>query len=115
MLSPVKHVPKTYFVRLRDPYDPSYEIVFNQGLVIDGGEACLPAELSPDPHDPHACTLVIHEGKFHQVKRMFEAVENKVVYLRRVQIGGLPLDPDLPLGACLEIMHKDVEKILLRK
>lgn len=114
MLSPVKHVPKTYYVRLASKYDPNCEIVFARGVTIDGGEKCRPAEVRPDPDDPFACTLVIHEGKFHQVKRMFEAVENKVVYLRRVQIGGLVLDPKLALGECLEIMHKDVEKILGR-
>ncbi len=114
MLSPVKHVPKTYFVRLEQPYDPDYEIVFEKGITIDGGERCLPAQLTPDKDDPFACTLVIHEGKFHQVKRMFAVVENKVVYLRRIRIGGLDLDPKLPLGACLEIMHKDVEKIISR-
>ncbi|SDA20244.1 16S rRNA pseudouridine516 synthase [Ruminococcus sp. YE71] len=112
MLAPSKHVPKTYFVRLRDPYDPSYEIVFTKGVTIDGGELCLPAELTPDDSDPFACTLIIREGKFHQVKRMFESVGNKVVYLKRVRIGGLDLDPELPLGSCLEIMHKDVEKII---
>ena len=114
MLSPSKHVPKTYFVRLEKKYDPECEIVFAEGVTIDGGERCLPAEVRPDPEDPFACTLVIHEGRFHQVKRMFEAVENKVVYLKRTQIGGLPLDPNLGLGECLEIMHKDVEKILGR-
>ena len=112
MLSPAKHVPKTYYVRLEQPYDPKYEIVFKEGVTIDGGERCRPADVLPDENDPFGCTLVIHEGKFHQVKRMFKAVENKVVYLRRIQLGGLPLDPKLPLGECLEIMHKDVEKII---
>lgn len=43
---------------------------------------------------------------------MFEKLGNKVVFLKRIKIGELPLDPDLPLGSCLEIMHKDVEKII---
>ena len=43
---------------------------------------------------------------------MFEKLGNKVVFLKRIKIGELPLDPDLPLGSCLEIMHKDVENLL---
>lgn len=112
MLSPSKHVPKTYYVRLEQPYSSGYEALFAEGMTIDGGEKCLPAELCPDPADDHSCTLVLHEGKFHQVKRMFAAAGNKVVYLKRIRIGELDLDRDLALGGCLEIMHKDVEKLL---
>ena len=114
MLSPAKHVPKTYFVRLEKPYEEEYAKIFAGGITIDGGEKCLPAEASPDPEDAFACTLVLHEGKFHQVKRMFSAVGNHVIYLKRIRIGDLDLDPKLPLGACLEIMHKNVEKLLYR-
>ena len=46
---------------------------------------------------------------------MFEKLGNKVVFLKRIKIGELPLDPDLPLGSCLEIMHKDVERLLTAK
>ena len=114
MLSPAKHVPKTYCVRLETPFLPEYVPLFASGMTIDGGEKCLPAELSPDPRDPLACTLILHEGKFHQVKRMFASAGNHVCYLKRLRIGGLLLDPKLPLGGCLEIMHKDVEKLLLQ-
>lgn len=112
MLSPSKHVPKTYYVRLEQPCRREYEQLFSQGMTIDGGEVCLPAELSPDPDDVYACTLILHEGKFHQVKRMFAAAGNKVTYLKRIRIGGLALDPKIEPGGCLEIMHKDVEKLL---
>ena len=101
MLAPGKHVPKKYFVRLEKEYN-------------ENDEKCLPAEAGPDPGDPFACTLILHEGKFHQVKRMFEAVGNRVIFLRRISIGNLGLDPNLGLGECLEIMHKDVEKLLCR-
>ena len=114
MLSPVKHVPKTYFVRLEKPFREEYIPLFASGMTIDGGEVCLPAELTPDPEDPFACTLILHEGKFHQVKRMFAAAENHVCYLKRIRIGDLVLDPKLPLGGCLEIMHKDIKKLLLQ-
>lgn len=112
MLAPGKHVPKTYFVRLEKEYNEKYAHIFAEGITIDGGEKCLPAEAEADPSDPFACTLVLHEGKFHQVKRMFEAVGNRVVFLKRIRIGNLALSADLGLGECLEIMHKDVEKLL---
>ena len=110
MLSPRSHVPKTYFVRLERPWELSYKDEFERGMTIDGGEKCLPAEFSPLENE-NECELVLHEGKFHQVKRMFEALGNKVVYLKRTRIGSLPLDEKLPLGGVLEIMHKDVERL----
>ncbi|MBR4554633.1 MAG: rRNA pseudouridine synthase [Ruminococcus sp.] len=113
MLSPRSHVPKTYFVKCEKPVSPDTAERFSQGIVIDGGEKCLPAELIQGKND-HECELVLHEGKYHQVKRMFEAVGNKVVYLKRVRIGGVSLSPELPLGGCLEMLHKDVEKLLSR-
>ena len=113
MLSPVSHVPKEYFVRLEKPLDPSLVSLFAEGMEIDGGEKCLPAELSLTEND-RECYLVLHEGKYHQVKRMFACTGNKVIFLKRIRIGKLALDPDLPSGACLEILHKDVDKLLAR-
>ena len=110
MLSPKSHVPKTYFVRLERPWELSYKEEFEKGMEIDGGEKCLPAQFIPK-QEANECELILHEGKFHQVKRMFEALGNKVVYLKRIKIGALPLDEKLPLGGVLEIMHKDVERL----
>lgn len=112
MLAPKSHVPKKYFAVLEKPWEQSYAQQFRQGITIDGNEHCLPAEFSGDENNPNQCTLVLHEGKFHQVKRMFQALDNKVVYLKRISIGNLILDPDLPLGECKEILHKNVEKLL---
>ena len=112
MLSPKSHVPKTYFVRLRDPWEESYKQIMAEGMTIDGGEKCLPAEFEGSEENDRECTLVLHEGKFHQVKRMFEILGNKVVFLKRIAIGNIELDRNLPLGSCLEIMHKDVENLL---
>ena len=112
MLSPKSHVPKTYFVRLEKEWQDNYGEIFSSGMEIDGGEKCLPAEFKGDENNRFECTLTLHEGKFHQVKRMFERLGNKVVYLKRFCIGKMPLDPNLPLGECLEILHKDVERLL---
>lgn len=118
MLSPKSHVPKTYFVRLERPLEKEYVKIVKDGMNIpsendeNATEPCLPAELLPSGENVFECKLILHEGKYHQVKRMFAALGNKVVYLKRVAIGSLPLDDHLPLGGCLEIMHKDVENLL---
>ena len=98
MLAPSRHVPKTYYVRLEKPYDPACEALFAEGITIDGGEVCLPAECCADGDDPHACALTLHEGKFHQVKRMFQAVGMEVTYLKRESMGSLVLDETLKPG-----------------
>ncbi|MBR6338390.1 MAG: rRNA pseudouridine synthase [Ruminococcus sp.] len=102
MLSPVSHVPKRYFVRLEKPCEPRYKDAFENGMTIDGGEKCLPAEIVFLDND-NECEVVLHEGKFHQIKRMFEALDNRVIYLKRTMIGSLPLDDTLPLGEVKEI------------
>ena len=114
MLSPKSHVPKTYFVRLAKPWEESYKEQFALGLTIDGNEKCLPAEFDGSHENDHECTLVLHEGKFHQVKRMFKKLGNEVVYLRRVAIGNVNLREELALGECLEMLHKDVENLLAK-
>lgn len=118
MLSPKSHVPKTYFVRLERPWQEDYEQIMSKGMTIPPEKAgsheekCLPAQFKGSGENHHECTLTIHEGKYHQVKRMFAALGNRVVYLKRISIGGMALDESLPLGETLEILHKDVEKIL---
>lgn len=117
MLSPKSHVPKTYFVRLEKPWQEDYKRIMAEGMTIKGDngyEKCLPAEFEGSSENDCECTLILHEGKFHQVKRMFGELGNKVIFLKRIAIGDLPLDENLALGECLEIMHKDVEKLLTR-
>lgn len=121
MLSPKNHVDKTYFVRLEKPWESAYQRDFEEGMTIRGlhegdpDERCLPAIFEGSKEAENECLLTLHEGKFHQVKRMFSQLGNRVVYLKRISIGGIKLDEKLPLGACLEIMHKDVENLLLQK
>lgn len=115
MLAPVSHVPKTYLARLRDPCEESYIQTFGKGVLLSNGERCRPAKLYIDDNNRNICTVVISEGKYHQIKRMFEKVGNKVVYLKRTAIGNLPLSEKLASGECLEILHKDVEKLLCKK
>lgn len=112
ILSPKNHVPKKYYVELLEPVGENYAEAFESGMEIDGGDVCKPAELYPCEENPHACHVVLHEGMFHQIKRMFERLGNKVTYLKRISMGGLVLDEKLALGECLLIMHKDVERFL---
>lgn len=115
MLSPKSHVPKKYEVTLEKPWNQDYYFQFKEGIIIDGGEKCLPAEFQGSSDNPNQCILILHEGKFHQVKRMFQALGNKVVFLKRISIGNLELNKNLTPGECMEILHKDVEKLLALK
>ncbi len=112
ILSPKKHLTKCYLVRLENEYSEEYESVFESGMTIDGDEKCLPAKVCGISHDSHFALVGLDEGKFHQVKRMFEAVGNKVVSLFRVQIGGLVIDENLAPGECLEMLDNEIEKML---
>ncbi len=112
ILSPKNHLPKYYLVRLREKYKSEYEKAFLSGLTIDGGEKCLPARISGIPENDRYAFVELHEGKYHQVKRMFETVENHVESLYRTQIGGLPINENLAPGECLELLNNDVEKML---
>lgn len=114
MLSPKSHVEKEYEVTLDTPADHAWETVFAEGMTIDGGEKCLPAKLIFTEKE-NVVRLIICEGKFHQVKRMMEAVGSKVIFLKRIRIGGIVLDEKLPLGECREILHKELETLLCKK
>ncbi len=109
ILSPKSHVPKKYFVRLERPVEEEYAQKFEQGIFLDG-EKCLPAQLEKG-EDELCCFVTLHQGMYHQIKRMFEVLGNKVTYLKRLSIGNIQLREDLPLGGCIEIMHKEIEKI----
>lgn len=110
MLSPKSHVEKEYIVTLDLPAEERYINAFASGMTIDGGEECLPARLALT-EDPHVVRLVLHEGKFHQVKRMMTAVGNKVVHLKRVRMGGIELDPKLQSGECREMTAEELETL----
>ena len=96
MLAPKFHVNKKYFVTYKNEFKKEYLDSFNDGVVIDDGYKCKPAkiELVDDTH----CYITISEGKFHQIKRMFEALNMEVVGLKRMTFGPLELDSNLKEG-----------------
>lgn len=109
ILSPKHHVEKTYFAKLENIADENDITAFEKGLEIDGGDVCMPAKLEI-LQDPHEVLITIKEGMYHQIKRMAEARGNKVLYLKRISIGGVKLDEKLALGEWREMLHKEVEK-----
>lgn len=112
ILSPKKHVEKKYFAILENSITDDDIQAFASGITIDGGEKCLPAKLEPS-EKPGEVFITLREGKYHQIKRMAEAVGNRVLYLKRVRIGGLELDSSLAEGQCRELTAEEVR--LLRK
>lgn len=99
LLSPAHHVDKTYFVRVEGSVDQEDAAAFLQGLSIGEKRDTLPAMLKLLKTGPVSeCELTIQEGKFHQVKRMFEARGKQVIYLKRIAMAGITLDETLPPG-----------------
>lgn len=113
ILSPKRHVPKTYYAVLDGPVPEDLPAAFEAGLVLGGGIICMPASIKIlKSGETSAAELVICEGMYHQVKRMFAAFSLNVTYLKRTAIGGLSLDADLPEGRTRVILHKELSLIL---
>jgi 16S rRNA pseudouridine516 synthase len=141
MLSPRKHVPKTYRAVVAGEVGAAEAEKFSKGVQLDDGYVTMPAELKvlvsvplaeakahPVMAEPlgrmapgvleapeaakarHLCwiELTIYEGKFHQVKRMFQAVGRQVLYLRRISMGPLQLDSGLAPGEYRELTEEEI-------
>ena len=109
LLSPKKHVDKVYYAKVRGRVTEEDVSTFLTGLDIGEGGLTLPAKLTILRSDEVSeIELTIHEGKFHQVKRMFEAVGKEVVYLKRLSMGGLVLDPGLAPGEYRELTEDEI-------
>lgn len=97
LLSPKKHVDKTYFVRVDGTLTREDEAAFERGITLGDGFQCLPAGLELlEQKDTAVVTL--REGKYHQIKRMLAARGKPVCYLKRLTMGPLALDPALAPG-----------------
>ena len=94
-LSPRHHAEKVYFFRTERPVDDPAPL--EKGIRLDGGYVTLPCRIRMTGPCEGEITLV--EGKYHQIKRMFSAVGNRIVELRRISFAGIALDPALPEGA----------------
>ena len=112
LLSPKKHVDKVYFARIDGKVTEEDVRRFAEGLEIGEEKPTLPAHLEILKREEISeIRLTIREGKFHQVKRMFHAVGKEVIYLKRLQMGSLVLDPRLALGEYRELTGQELEAL----
>lgn len=118
LTSPKNHVDKKYLVHLRDPIDmelfKDYQSRMFDGIQFYDGTICLPANLTLagefnfDQPLIQKVFITIQEGKYHQVKKMFKVLKNEVLYLKRVKMGNLDLDPLLAPGEYRELTEEEV-------
>lgn len=112
VLSPKKHVPKTYYAKIDGVVTDEDVEAFSKGVILDDGYETMPSQLKIlKSGNESEIELTIHEGKFHQVKRMFESVGKKVVYLKRLSMGKLKLDESLDLGEYRELTEEEIKLI----
>lgn len=135
LLSPKKHVDKTYFALLDHDIAEEHVKCFYKGVVLEDGYECMPADLiklgdsqliaeygldeideaEKDQADPRTwVSITIREGKFHQVKRMFEAIDRKVLELHRHSMGPLILDKGLDIGSNRELSSDEIKLLINR-
>ena len=116
ILSPKNHIMKTYHATLRDPLTEADIAAFKAGLTLGDGTECLEAHVRVIRSDEvNIAEIRICEGKYHQVKRMFASIGNKVIELRRVRMGALELDAALAEGQCREITKDELSLVTSRE
>lgn len=110
LLSPKKHVAKTYYVKCNGMINANKIELLEQGVDIGDTELTLPAkvELISQSDDAYAVRITIVEGRFHQVKRMITAIGGSVTYLKRISMGSLVLDEDLPKGKYRSLTENEI-------
>nr|WP_242985379.1 pseudouridine synthase [Vallitalea okinawensis] len=110
LLSPKKHVEKIYYARIQGVVTEEDVEAFKNGVNIDDDYTTMPADLKILKSDQVSkVEIIIKEGKFHQIKKMFEARDKKVIYLKRMAMGRLQLDPELKLGEYRVLKVEEIE------
>lgn len=110
LLAPKSHVDKVYYARLDKPLGPEDQASFADGVVLEDGFICMPAGLEL-LGDGREVLVTLHEGKFHQIKRMVASRSATVCYLKRISMGELALDPALGKGEYRALTTEEVAKI----
>ena len=110
LLSPKRHVDKVYYARLDCPLGEADRAAFAQGMVLPDGTRCRPAGLELIG-DGSEVLVTLHEGKFHQIKRMTACRGSAVCYLKRIAMGPLRLDEGLEKGGFRPLTAEEVAKI----
>ena len=109
LLSPKSHVDKKYYVEFTGEFKEDHYKAFEKGITLDDGYVTLPGNIKLIGENKAEVT--IHEGKFHQVKRMFLSLNMEVTYLKRISFGSLVLDESLKLGEYRLLSDKEVEDL----
>lgn len=109
LLSPKKHVDKEYLVKVRDSISEDDCRKLSEGVDIGDEKPTAPAKVERVAEKE--ILLTIREGRFHQVKRMLQAVGNEVLYLKRLSMGSLRLPKDLEKGAYRPLSEDEIYKI----
>lgn len=113
LLSPSKKVDKKYYVKVKGSLTQEDVKSFNEGILINGGYTTKPANLEIiKSGEISEAFVTLREEKFHQVKRMFQALSKQVVYLKRVEFAGLKLDESLSPGEFRELRDDEINRIL---
>src|SRR5699024_8106452 len=106
LTSPKNEIPKKYEVIIKGHVTEKHVGAFNDGVFLDDGYKTKPAVLEIiSTHEKSHVHITITEGKFHQVKRMFQAIDMQVLYLKRLEMGTLRLDESLPTGSWRELTN----------
>ena len=111
LLSPTKHVDKVYELTFSGTFKNAYHKYFAEGITLDDGYKCMPATF--ELLEENKGLITIKEGKYHQVKRMMQALNMEVLTLKRIEFGPLKLPNDLALGEYRELTAEELE--LLKK
>lgn len=111
LLAPKKHVDKKYFVRLKAPLSEENRKRLEEGVDIGEDKLTLPAQVFVLNEERDEAEIIIREGKFHQIKRMFHAVGNEVVFLKRLSMGSLVLDEALLPGEYRLLTPQEIERL----
>ena len=109
LLSPRRHVDKVYYVEVDGTLDESDVEAVRAGVTLGDGYVCLPGEL--ELLSRNSAHITIHEGKYHQVKRMLASRGKPVTYLKRVRFGPLELDESLAKGAYRQLDDGELKGI----
>ena len=112
LLSPRHHVEKEYFFTSAEPLKAGVEDAFRDGVTLADGYECKPAEIRLD-EGRQSGIIVLTEGKYHQIKRMVAATDNRVTYLERVSFGGIELDTTLERGEWRYLSENEIKKLQL--
>ena len=111
ILAPKRHVAKTYTVTLDTPLTDEMKAGFAAGVTLADGEHLAPAEAEPAGDDPCTVRVTLHQGVYHQIKRMFGVYDAGVNALHRLSIGGVALDATLAPGEYRELTEEERKQL----